>query len=166
LSDIPSGPATTPPKGGLSWDTSVFKPKFIFLFGVHCGQYYDEVEVLKTRPKGRERIGDPIHEGDRLYIQSGMTIVVPAWRITELMNLEVLEMVRKQREERLGAAARRRAQPESVAVPTSDKPSDGNPNHREDFTSLLNGAVKKHAQEKACTRRLNIAVCECRMFRR
>lgn len=117
------------------------RAKILGLFGVHCGQYYDEVKVLKARPKRREQTGDPIQEGDRLYIQSGMTIVVPAWRITELMDQEVFEVARKKREERVGAAARRRPQAEAVAA--SDLPTDDNPNHREDFSFLVDAAARK-----------------------
>jgi hypothetical protein len=144
LSDTPQRDEPFAPTGGLPWNPQ-FMPKFIALFGVHCGQYYDEVEVLKTRPEWRERHGDPIQEGDKLYIQSGMTIVVPAWRVTEMMNLEVFEMARKKREEDRGDAARRRPQPEAVEVPTST--GDANPAHREDFNTLLSAAVKP--QDKA-----------------
>ena len=96
LSDFPPRPRPLP----LPGDPRT-APKFIALFGVHCGQYYDPVKVRKSPPKRHEREGDPIHEGDYLYIQSGMTIVVPAWRITELMNLEVFEVARQRREARI-----------------------------------------------------------------
>lgn len=59
------------------------------MLGVHCGQFWDMVSVQKARqrPAARtERLGDPILEGDELEIQSSMTIVVPAWRITELLD--------------------------------------------------------------------------------
>jgi hypothetical protein len=55
-----------------------------------------------------------------------MTIVVSAWRVTELMNLEVFKVVRKDHENRTGSAARRRPQPESVAVPTTAPTTDEN----------------------------------------
>jgi hypothetical protein len=102
------------------------KAKFIGLFGIHCGQYYDQVEVRVGAPKRRERQGDPIHEGDKLFIQSGMTIVVPVWRITELLNLEVFETVRQERENSVADLARDRPQPESIEVPFA-QPDDENP---------------------------------------
>jgi hypothetical protein len=86
-------------------------------FGIHCGQYYDQVEVRVGAPKRRERQGDPIHEDDKLFIQSGMTIVVPVWPITELLNLEVFETVRQERENSVADLARDRPQPESIEVP-------------------------------------------------
>jgi hypothetical protein len=69
------------------------------LFGIHCGQYKDEVKVFRS---AEEKFGDPIREGDSLYIQSGMTIVVPAWRISELLDLEVFETRRRTRDELRG----------------------------------------------------------------
>jgi hypothetical protein len=145
LSDVPNHPAPYTPDGMLSWDPRLL-PKFVALLGIHCGQYFDEVRVFKTRPKPHERVGDPIHEGDKLYIQSGMTIVIPAWRITEMLDLEVFDMARKKREEHHGEAARRRPQPESVEVPTT-RSTDVNPNHREDFNSLVNAAAQKRERE-------------------
>jgi hypothetical protein len=128
LSNIPAKPQPLPRPG--EFDLRLV-PKFVALLGVHCGQYRDEVEVVRSPPKHPQGEGAPIHEGDELYIQSGMTIVVPAWRITELMNLEVFEVARKEREERLGDAARR-SQPESVEVPLTPGPSSNeNPNARE-----------------------------------
>lgn len=121
---------------------SGIKMRAIALLGVHCGQFPDPVKVYKSPPK-REREGDPIHEGDTVYIQSGMTIVVPAWRIIEMLDLEVFEMARRDRENRLEDAARRRPQPESVPAPTTEASTDANPNHREGFTSLLHAAAKK-----------------------
>jgi hypothetical protein len=112
LSDIPPVPRPLP----LPNDPRAI-PKFIALFGVHCGQFYDPVKVSKSPPKRHEREGDAIVEGDRLYIQSGMTIVVPAWRITELMNLDAFEVARKNRENRSAEAAMSRPQPEALEVP-------------------------------------------------
>jgi hypothetical protein len=85
--------------------------KFIALLGVHCGQYWDKVKVSKSVPSQHDRLGDPILEGDNLYIQGAMNIVIPAWRITELLDLEVFEIERKERDERLADDATRRAQP-------------------------------------------------------
>jgi hypothetical protein len=47
-----------------------------------------------------ERKGDPIVEGDSLLVQGGMTIVAPAWRITDLLDSESFEIVRRDRETR------------------------------------------------------------------
>lgn len=70
---------------------------FVGLLGIHCGQFWDSVKAYKAPPSG-ERDGEPIHEGDELYIQSGMTIVVPAWRVSELLRLNIFKEVREQRD--------------------------------------------------------------------
>jgi hypothetical protein len=86
--------------GGLVLD--MMSPTFLSLLGIHCGQFWDTMEVRKSKPtrnKRAERVGDPISEGDKLEIQSSMTIVLPAWRITELLDLEVFEIARQKRDD-------------------------------------------------------------------
>jgi hypothetical protein len=63
------------------------------LLGVHCGQFWESVDIKKAKNrKSKQAMGDPILEGDELQIQGGMTIVIPAWRITELLeNPELAE---------------------------------------------------------------------------
>jgi hypothetical protein len=80
------------------------KNHFLALLGVHCGQFWDAVEVRKSdrRP---ERTGEPILDGDRLWIEGSMNVVVPAWRISELLDLEVLEKARECRIPRQRAAS-------------------------------------------------------------
>jgi Trypsin-like peptidase domain len=75
---------------------------------------------------------------DNLRVPIGMGIVVPGERITELINDDPeFETVRRDvRQHRLA----RRAATTDDAFPQS---ADANPRHREDFTALLNAAVKK-----------------------
>ena len=86
---------------------------FTSLLGIHCVQFWDKVEVYK-KPPDSELDGDPIHEGDKLNIQSGMTIVAPAAAVTELLNLREFEMIRQKRDNKraekslTNPAARRR----------------------------------------------------------
>lgn len=70
---------------------------FVGLLGIHCGQFWEPMEVRKGGP-ATERRGDPILEGDRLFVQGGMTIVAPAWRISDLLNSEAFETMRSERE--------------------------------------------------------------------
>ena len=58
-----------------------FHNLFLRLLGVHCAQFPEEVKFETA-----EKIGDPIREGDTLRIASSMTVVVPAWRISELLD--------------------------------------------------------------------------------
>ena len=147
LGSPPKPPRNTPLPSGYHQ-----RSRLIALLGVHCGQYWDKVEVRKSPPTRRNRVGDPIAEGDNLYIPGAMNIVVPAWRITELLNLEVFQLARKERDERLADAVLKRAKPEFVDVKdvpeTNDAGSNNtNPKHREDFTRLVGAAARKPAQE-------------------
>jgi hypothetical protein len=128
------------------------------LLGIHCCQFWENVEVRKVEVRKEtvapERKGDPILEGDRLKIPSSMTIVMPAWRIVELLDSEPLEMARKEREKVWQETQEAKIpRPEKKAVPRPESAerappeSDANSNHREDFTSLLGAAAKKPAQE-------------------
>jgi hypothetical protein len=99
------------------------------LLGVHCGQYWDKIKVRKTPPTKHDREGDPIHEGDDLYIQGAMNVVVPAWRIRELLDLEVFETARKRRDEELKDELAHHAQPEAVELPTGVGSTGENPKH-------------------------------------
>jgi hypothetical protein len=118
------------------------KDWFVGLLGIHCGQFWDVAKIRKSPPEDdSERIGDPISEGDEIYIQSGMTIVVPASRISELLDLEVFHMVRQKRDARRAGYVQN-PNPEvegEGALPSSDE----NPTHREDFNSLLSEAVRE-----------------------
>jgi hypothetical protein len=84
--------------------------QFVGLLGVHCGQFWDEIEFRKARKS--EKAGDPIKEGDSIEIQSSMTIVVPAWRITDLLDREIFEVARRKRDVAHNAIRARRARPE------------------------------------------------------
>lgn len=114
ISDIPARRPRHLPMPGSGIHA---RSKFLALLGVHCGQYWDKVKVRKKPPSRHDRDGDPIHEGDDLYIPGAMNIVVPAWRIRELLNLEVFQIARKRRDEELKDDAMRGAQPESAEVP-------------------------------------------------
>jgi hypothetical protein len=68
---------------------------FMYLLGVHCAQFPEE-----TRVKRAEARNDAIKEGDFLLLPSSLTVVVPAWRITELLDRPYFDTVRKGREKK------------------------------------------------------------------
>lgn len=147
---IPAGDLTSPhmmaafiDNIGFSINTGTTTRKnwFVGLLGVHCGQFRDVVEVWKSSPRS-ERIGDPIKEGDKLYIQSGMTIVVPAWRITELWDIEVFQIAREKRDAKRRLESENKPQAEPV-LPASDE----NSNRREDFERLLGESAKSQTED-------------------
>jgi hypothetical protein len=117
--------------------------KFMGLLGIHCGQFWERTKVFKSPLGKNEGLGDPIKEGDALYIQGAMNIVIPAWRITEVLDLKEFDMARKKREPRLREVDLSRPQPECAEVPPTD---DANPNHLEDFTRLVDVAARKRPQ--------------------
>jgi len=113
------------------------------LLGIHCGQFWDKVEARKVKkpmPKGEH---EPIKEGDKLLIQSGVTIVVPAQRISILLDSEVFAMARRKRELQDEDDADRRPRPETNDDISDD---DANPNHLADFTRLVDAAARKRPQ--------------------
>ena len=118
--------------------------RYVGLLGVHCGQFWDDVKFRKPERAESERIGDVIREGETLEIQGSMTIVVPAWRITDLLDSEIFEMARQKRDDDRAERRARRPRPEAVR---KDSTTDANPTHREDFNSLLGAAAQKREQE-------------------
>ncbi|HEY1753370.1 MAG TPA: hypothetical protein VGG29_19085 [Caulobacteraceae bacterium] len=57
---------------------------FVKLLGVHVGQYKDVVRASKSA--GTEVAGQPVLDGDRLFIPNSMTLVVPAWEVLDLLQ--------------------------------------------------------------------------------
>jgi len=130
---------------------------FLALLGVHLGQFPESVKVSKLERAVSES-DDIIRDKDRINIAGGMTIVAPAWEITNLLELPIFMDQRTEREGRVRNEKNRSgiAEPEAIDTghpgPSSDKnpavpvASDENPRHREDFTSLLNAAAKTKPQ--------------------
>jgi hypothetical protein len=126
------------PSSDLRGRTTI-KDHLLGLLGIHCSQFLEPTKVAKSPNQSKERIGDPINEGDDLYIPGSMNIVIPAWCVTELLDLDIFERARQKREPAFRRAMLKRPQAEAVALPESDK----NSSHREDFTALLDTAVRK-----------------------
>jgi hypothetical protein len=107
---------------------------FVKLLGIHSGQF---VETLKARKENSA----PIHDGDKLKIQSSMTIVVPAWAIEKLLNEPAFVEQRAMREKRFDP----KIMPETAdAKPLDD---EENPRHLEDFKRLVDVAARKRPQD-------------------
>ena len=88
---------------------------------------------------------DPKEEN--LWVNSGISTVVPAWEIAEIINQEELERMREKSLEHWRESNR----DTPVSIPGTKKavatePADANPDHKEDFTSLLNAAAKEKPQ--------------------
>jgi len=76
--------------GGFHLSEDPFLDMFLGLLGVHCGQIPEEIPAREM--KGQAHL--------TLAMPSSITIVVPAWRITELLNDPRLEEQRTAREQR------------------------------------------------------------------
>lgn len=106
------------------------------LLGVHCAQYPETFEAAKSEARKKA----VLREGDSLRGPSAMNVVVPAWAILELLEDRRLSEARKARDKKRAATGRERPVPESVR-PLPAKAD--NPQHREDFSRLLNAAARK-----------------------
>ena len=133
--------------GGRLRASTLFK-----LLGIHWGQFPErwelhELEAHKELPEARK---DLILEGAYVKGLSGMTTVIPAWHIKEVLDMPTL---RDQRQSKSKVSKREDPSvPIAESVPSSDgcppaSSSDKNPNHREDFNSLVNAAAQKREQE-------------------
>lgn len=112
------------------------------LLGVHWGQFPERWEIGKEhRVKVRQKesgstTGEPaVAEFVKGF--SGMTLVVPAEAILELLDMPKLRETR----DAVIAEARMAHQNDPVAESEEPPTTDENPRHREDFNSLLNAAA-------------------------
>lgn len=121
---------------------------FIRLLGIHVAQYPEVVRARKM-PKSKpdsEAEDEIIRSGDRLVIDGGVTVVVPAWEIIDLLNREEFVKRRAEREKRQDDTA---PVPENNQLAEPAPPAkavEGDDKHRERFTALLDAAVGKPKQ--------------------
>ena len=103
------------------------KRSMFCLLGIHRGQFEEDLKIsgdLKQTARGA----------------SGMTVVIPSWRIRELLNDKKLQQERA-RSDAIWLARDRRGGMRQGPVDESASPDEGNPTHAEDFKSLLDSAV-------------------------
>lgn len=124
------------------WGMHPIQNYFLKLLGVHCGQFSETIEATKAKAEAR---GDPIVEGDGLESPSAMNTVAPAWSITELLDQPSFEKIRMARDVLRKAGAAKIARPEAVSEPPT---TDENPDHREDFSRLLDAAVPENKSDR------------------
>ena len=114
------------------------------LLGIHYGQFPERWQI---KPSGRIEESVPneplIRTGEYVEGLSGMTCVLPAWAIMEVLNIPKLKGQRERSEEAMRLT---RAEgeiisplPENVAVASEAD----NPEHKRDFNRLPNAAARK-----------------------
>lgn len=113
------------------------------LLGIHWAQFPEEWDLKERKTLTEARRKQLVAKGSYVEGMSGLTCVIPAWQIYEVLNMPE---VKNQR----GPAATfpdhpvLRPKPETAAaVPPA---TDANPNHREDFNSLVDAAARKRPQ--------------------
>lgn len=154
------------------WSIDTDNNLFMRLLGVHCDQFWEDVEIRKKdAPK------------EDASIAASMTIVVPAWRISAMLDDGDLEKARRDRDARdaskrtkiprFEARPKRAAQAKAessknfprsgplsrnegleVGLPSvSETPASDNPRHKEDFTNLLRAAAQGRKPARRTSKR-------------
>lgn len=81
--------------------------------------------------------------GRGVRVPVGLGIVVPAYRILEVLDLPQLKERRRLHKEEMAAKAHDEAATPEVATVRRKSQDEANPDHREDFKRLLGAAVKR-----------------------
>jgi hypothetical protein len=76
------------------------RQSFLGLLGCHRGQFLEQVRVWATEDKGGLEKRAVLRSGDDVEIASSMTVVVPAWEISKLLDSERLTAQRSERDKR------------------------------------------------------------------
>ena len=117
---------------------------YLACLGIHFSQFPEAWEFISGSAPAKEMSNVPlVASGGYIKGLSGMTCVLPAWYIVEVLNMpsvkgprdaSIAVMQEKQRRAGQGMPSA------ESAIPIA--PEDANPRHKEDFTSLLNAAAK------------------------
>jgi len=124
--------------GNFTLDLMRNDNSFLKFLGVHSGQFPERIEAQKAESYGQI----PINDGDKLVVPSSMTVVVPAWRVSELLDMPIFKEQREMREKK----AIKNGKPKIIPEVAEAAPETDNPDHKEDFTRLLNAAAKAKPQ--------------------
>jgi hypothetical protein len=122
------------------------------LLGVHWGHIVDHwtVETKIVRRAMPTALGPDEQEIDQVSANTGMNGVVPAWRLMELLDMPRFKNVRIAEEDaeiaRLSRDSPGAVLDGAVDVVSASVTADANPQHQEDFTSLLSAAARKRPQ--------------------
>lgn len=118
--------------------------------GIQVGPYVigvDYCNIFERDPVVSDATGEQMHDWN-VRSNTGMMGVVPSWKIWEIVEGKEMAKLREDVEKIL----RKKQQQSNVnlnsgAAPATSEPSDRNPNHREDFRSLLDAAAKTQQQD-------------------
>jgi hypothetical protein len=112
------------------------------LLGVHWGQFPEPWELTgQSKPDAAKASKESlVIDGGYVKGLSGMTLVVPVWRIMEVLNLPKFKEQRHRGDE---AWKKKKASEPPDPIAESAAGAAENPHHREDFKRLLDAAVKR-----------------------
>ena len=120
-------------------DVELKLPHTLFaLLGIHWAQFSERWEIKNPELINPAEESSLVREGAYIDGLSGMTCVIPAWEIMEVLNLPKLDAARKQKAKLRRKAADAKPRLESA----KDEGEKSNSSHREDFNDLLDVAVK------------------------
>jgi hypothetical protein len=126
---------------GSPYKAKKYPHPFVRLLGVHCAQYHDLVAFEVVGSKSSEKIA--LDGYWRICLPNSMTIVIPAWEITNMIDLKKFANKRAKRESRAISEFSKRSM---VVVPEVAQGDGSNPAHKEDFMRLLGAAAKAKPQ--------------------
>lgn len=123
------------------------EPKFLLagasllaLLGIHYSQFPEAWEIVERQKRPETEGQTPlIVEGKYVKGLSGMTCVLPAWRIREVLDLPPLKTLRAKIDAHWAEKFRQEGFPpemEAAGPPATDE----NSTHQEDFTAAKNAA--------------------------
>lgn len=124
----------------LSRVTIDLRARMFFKFlGIHWAQFPETWEIKDPSTINNEARKRQLVVADGKYIEgfSGMTCVAPSWKILEVLNVPKL----KERRAKAKASSGRANEPRLESAPRENADAK-NPEHKQDFESLLNAAIK------------------------
>jgi hypothetical protein len=113
---------------------------FMRLLGIQCAQFEDTIDLRKASKTAEVAAEEaiPLVEGDKLRLPSSIEVVIPAWRISELLDIPFFQLQRKDNDAKFAEEADK-----TPTAEASFEANDENPTHRKDFMRLLGAAVRK-----------------------
>jgi len=111
------------------------------LLGIHWGQFPELWELHEKRVTNAVDETSLIVDGGYVDGLSGMTCVSPAYAIRRVLDLPKLQSIRAVVEENLEKEIGPASSIPRAEIAEEPPTTEGNPNHREDFNSLLDAAV-------------------------
>ena len=131
-----------------------FAPTLFAVLGIHWGQFPERWELKEKSKLKKEARGGLIVDGAYVEAMSGMTCVIPALNILEVLDMPILKGQREIAEAKAAEKPRVKAEggirvvrKEVEPAPTLTESADANPSHKEDFTALLGEAAQARAED-------------------